>query len=98
MSVRTVERGDAMSPPELAGDRPVVDVLHPVEIGRFPALRNDLDCSLAHDIDCRLGEWFDLHEPLAGDHRLDDRVASAVDTDAVRVDFRVVQETVMAVF
>ena len=96
MSVRAVERRDAVAPPELAGDRPVVDVLHPVEIGRFPALRNDLDCSLAHDIDCRLGEWFDLHEPLAGDHRLYDRVASAVHTDAVRVVFRAAQETCSA--
>jgi hypothetical protein len=65
VAVRAVERGDAMTPPQLPRDRPVVDVLHPVEVRRFPALRGDGDVTLADRLDGRLRERLDLDEPLA---------------------------------
>src|SRR5687768_10047840 len=74
-----------MTPPQLAGDGPVVDVLHPVEVGRFPALRNDLYGAAAHGLDGRLRERLNLHEPLPRDHRLDVGIALAVNTDVVQV-------------
>src|SRR5205085_11076257 len=71
VAVVAVERGDAMAPPELARDGPVVDVLHPVEVGRLPRLRDDGDGAVAYRLDGRLRQRFDLDEPLARDHRLD---------------------------
>ena len=38
--------GDAMAPPELAGDAPVVDVGHPLEVDLFVHLRGEVDGGL----------------------------------------------------
>ena len=65
-----------MSPPQLAGDAPVVDVAHPLEIGLRPHLRNEPNLSRLDGADRGLGERADLHEPLRREVRLDDRVAA----------------------
>ena len=41
--------GNAMTPPELTGDAPVLDVFQPVEIHLRPALGVHLDKTVAHD-------------------------------------------------
>jgi hypothetical protein len=95
VAVRAVEGGDAMAPPELAGDRPVVDVLHPVEVGGLPRLRENLDGSVADHFDGRRGQRLDLYEPLPGDHRLDVGVALAVHADGVGVLLDLRQEALL---
>ena len=93
VAVVAVEGRDAVAPPELARDRPVVDVLHPVEVGRFPCLRQDLNRAVAHDVDGRFCERLDFHEPLPRDHRLDIGVAFAMHADRVRVVLRLLQQS-----
>src|ERR1039458_9158032 len=41
-----VPRGNAMSPPELAGDAPVVDVGHPLHVGFAVHLGDELDVAV----------------------------------------------------
>ena len=43
---RAVPGGDAMAPPELAGDAPVVDVRHPLDVGLAVLLGGELDVAL----------------------------------------------------
>ena len=70
-----------MAPPELARDAPVVDVLHPVEVGLGPRLRDDARGAALHRRERRLGERLHLHEPLRREHRLDDRLAALAAAD-----------------
>ena len=70
-----------MAPPELAADAPVVDVLHPVEVGLLVLLRGEVDGLFAVRArldggDGFLGERLDLDEPLRGEARLDDGFAA----------------------
>jgi hypothetical protein len=66
-----------MAPPELARDAPVVDVLHPVEVGLLVLLGREADGFVAVGVgldggDGLLGERLNLDEPLRGEARLDD--------------------------
>src|SRR6266511_424878 len=72
MTVWAIPYRDAMSPPQLPADAPVLDVFEPVEIGLLKAFGHNLDASISHC--CKRGfcQWFDCHKPLRGDHRLDD--------------------------
>src|SRR5437867_928896 len=73
---RAAEHGDAVPPPELARDVPVPDVLHPVLVGRAPALRDEPDLAAAVSGERGLGERPHLHEPLVAEPRLHHRVAA----------------------
>ena len=87
-AVVAVPRGDLVAPPELAGDAPVVHVLHPVEIRLCKALRHELYAPVLDDVNRFLCKRLHLDEPLRGKHRLD-RLAAAVaaaDVVAVRLD------------
>ena len=44
-----VPRGDLVTPPQLAGNTPVMHVFHPVDIGLGEALRHELDRAVVHD-------------------------------------------------
>ena len=52
--VLAMPRRDAVAPPELAGDAPVVDVRHPLEVGLRVHLRREADVAIAYGVDCRL--------------------------------------------
>ncbi len=78
-------RGDAMAPPQLAADAPVVDILHPVEIGLLVHLGCELDVAVFDSGDGLDGERLDFDEPLRGQARLDDRLASVAVADVVGV-------------
>src|SRR6185503_1864762 len=78
-----VPDGNAVSPPQLPGDIPVADVLQPVDVDGFPTLGQDADGSIPNCLECRLGEWLHLHEPLVGEARLYDGVAAVAVTDGV---------------
>ena len=74
-----------MPPPELAGDAPVVHVLHPVIIGLAEALGHELDASVTHGLDGGLGQRLHLDEPLRARHRLNRRTAAVARADVVVV-------------
>ena len=88
-AVRSVPRRNLMAPPELARDAPGLDVFHPVEIGRFPILRDELGLAVAHGGNRRLRQFLRVDVPLVGEKRLDDDIrAVAVRHDVrVRLDF-----------
>ncbi len=82
--------GNSVAPPELAGDAPVVDVLHPVEVGLLVLLGGELNGLFAIRVrldggDGFLGERLDLDEPLRGEARLDDGFAAVAVADVVGV-------------
>src|SRR5262249_22547005 len=80
-----VPHGDAVPPPELSGDRPVPDVLHPVVVGLGPGARDDLDPARLDRLDRRLREWLGPHVPLLRDERFDHGLAAVADADRVAV-------------
>ena len=81
------QAGDLVAPPELAGDAPVVDILHPVIIGLAEALGHELDAPVAHGLDGGLGQRLHLDEPLRARHRLDRRTAAVARADIMIIRF-----------
>ncbi len=63
-----------MSPPELAGDAPGLNVFHPVVIGLFPILRDEFGLALFHRGDGRLGHCLGIDIPLVRHPRFDDDI------------------------
>ena len=76
---------DAVAPPELTGDAPVLDVLHPVVVGLVHPLGDQLDFAVADNVDGRLCQRLHLDKPLLGDHRLDGGAAAVAGADIVGV-------------
>ena len=64
VAVAAVPRRDGVAPPDLARDRPVADVLHPVEVDLLLVLRNDGDAAVAHRGDRRWRQPVHPHPPL----------------------------------
>ena len=64
--------GNAVSPPELTRDAPVVDVVHPVEIHLAIVVGDDGDLVGFDGGDRLFGERLDFDEPLRREARLDD--------------------------
>ncbi len=89
--------GDAMAPPELAGDAPVVEVVHPFEIDLFVHLGREVDGGVfAFDgvdgvsgdaLAAGVGCLVDGEEPLHGETRLDDDAGALREADGVGVVF-----------
>ena len=69
-----VPGGYAMSPPDLPRNTPVFDIAHPVEIGVFPVVRDELDIADFNRLDRGFRQWFYTDIPLVGqigfDHRM----------------------------
>ena len=65
-----------MSPPQLPGDAPVVDVVHPVQVNRLIVLRDDRDLAVFNHLSRTIRQRLDLDEPLRGKPRLDHRPAA----------------------
>ena len=80
-----VEGGNAVPPPKLAGNAPVVDVVHPVHIYLFQPLGQELDVAVRNSLDGRLGERGHFDKPLIARQRLDRRLAAIAAADVVRV-------------
>ena len=74
---------NAVTPPELTRNAPILDVFHPVEVDLFKACRNKLGFAVAHRFDGGLGERLHANEPLLGDHRLDRGVAAVAGAHVV---------------
>ena len=65
-----------MPPPKLATDAPVLNVVHPLVVGLGPVFRHEFDFAGLDRFDCHLGQRFDIHIPLIGQVRFDDRSTS----------------------
>ena len=59
-----VPGGDAVTPPQLAGDAPVVDVVHPLVVGALVVVGREADVAFVDGLNGLVGEWLDLEEPL----------------------------------
>jgi len=77
--------GNLMTPPQLAGNAPVADIFHPVEIGLTEPLGDELGLPLLDHPDGLLGQRLHLHEPLGGDDRLHVLMAAVAGTHVVAV-------------
>ena len=55
-----------MSPPQLPADAPVLNVVHPVEVGLRPVFRYESDSPALDGLDGRFGQRFDIDIPLIG--------------------------------
>ncbi len=81
-----VEPGrDAMAPPQLAADAPVLDVLHPVAVGVDPVRRDELHFPALHQLQPAPGQPVHLHEPLVGQVGLDHLAGAVAARDLQRV-------------
>ena len=84
---------DAVPPPDLAGDAPVADVVHPAVKGVVPGPGVDPDPSLAHRRHRLVGQGPDRDEPLHRSRRLDDRLAAVAEADGMVVVLDLVEQT-----
>ncbi len=73
-----------MSPPQLAGDAPVSNVVHPFEIRLRPVGRNEFHPSVFDGPNRRLGKRLYLDKPLRGNQRFHDCGTPVALTDIVR--------------
>ena len=86
MPVAAVPHRDAVPPPQLARDVPVAQPLQPLHVGVDPARRPEGDAAVHGSLSGRPLQLLHGHEPLlAGDPRLDLRVASIAVPHAVHV-------------
>ena len=74
-----------MAPPQLAGNAPIVDILHPVDIRLGKTLGDKLDRAVLHHADGLLGQGRHLHKPLSGDQRLHIVVAAVAGAHIVGI-------------
>ena len=84
-----------MTPPQLPGDVPVPDILHPVLERRAPALGHDLKLVVAVRREHGRRERLHFHEPLIGEARLDDGVTAVAVADRMPVRFDPLQQTAL---
>ena len=66
VTVGAVEDGDAVAPPQLTGDAPVVHVIDPFEVAGFGALRVDGGVTFAYGVAGHFRQLFNFDEPLQG--------------------------------
>src|ERR1700757_4555109 len=76
---------NAMSPPKLAGDAPVMDVAHPLEISFGVILRREFDLAFFYCFNRTIGQRLNLNEPLRRESRFYDGLAAVTFADSQRV-------------
>ena len=75
-TIGAVVGGNPMAPPQLTGDTPVFDVVHPVKVDLLKPLGDKLGFAFPHHRVGGSSQRRHLHKPLFGDHRLDGGVAA----------------------
>src|SRR5215217_1514436 len=93
MMVRAIPNRDAMTPPQLTADAPILDILQPVVIGLLESFGDDLDAAVLYSFECGFGQRLDGHKPLGGDHRLDDLSTPLAARDGCSIGFGLDHET-----
>ncbi len=76
---------DLVTPPQLAGDAPGADVLHPVHVDARVVLGPEANLAGPHHVDGGLGQLLHPHEPLERDQRLDPLARALRERHLVRV-------------
>ena len=84
-----------MTPPDLPGDAPVLNVFHPGEIGIAPAFGNDPDIARADRPQRGFRQRFDVDEPLRREIRLNSRLAAIANPNGETVGLGLFQETLI---
>ena len=84
-AVLTVERRNAVTPPQLTGDTPVVYIFHPAQVGLGEAVGHELGLALVYYVHRGLGERRHLDEPLRRGHRLNGGAAAVAGAYVVLV-------------
>src|SRR5690606_29748291 len=67
LAVVVVPGGNAVAPPQLAADAPVLEIPHPGEVHVLVLFGHELDAAVLHRFDGGFGELFDAHIPLVGE-------------------------------
>ena len=75
-----VVRRNPVSPPQLTGNAPVVNIVQPIQINFLKSCRNVLQLSGSCRLDGRFCQIFHLYEPLIRQHRLNGVVAAVTFT------------------
>ena len=94
-AVLAVEDRDAVAPPQLARNAPVLEVVHPGEVGVGPAGRVELDLAALDDLGRALLELVHGNEPLLGEPGLQRGVAAVAVHDGVVQLLDVVEQAVL---
>ena len=81
VALRAVPGRDAVAPPQLPADVPVVDVLQPVEEDLLEALGHEARAAFAYGLHGALRHGLDIDEPLRLQARLHDVVAALTAAD-----------------
>ena len=84
---------DPVTPPELAADTPVADIVGPVEIDLFHPLGDQLDVLFLHRLHGRLDQLIHFDEPLFFDQGFDGGSAAVMGADIVGIVLDADQET-----
>ena len=82
-AVLAVKHRDAVTPPELPRDTPVLEAIHPSEVSIRPTCGMKRDLTVAHDLGRAFLEPVHRHEPLLREPRLERRVAAVTVHDGV---------------
>src|SRR5215469_7677510 len=85
LPARAIPRRNAMSPPQLPRDGPVMDVSHPVEINLAIVGGREADVVFLYDFNRTVGERLDFHKPLSREPRLNHGSAAIAFADCERV-------------
>ena len=94
-AILAVEHGDTMTPPQLAGNAPVLKVLHPGKVGLRPALGMELDVAGGDGLGCRALQLVNGHEPLLGQPRLQRGVATVAMHDRMMMVLDMIEQAML---
>jgi hypothetical protein len=87
--------GDAVAPPQLAGDAPVADVGEPVAIHLAPALRHEAGIGSLQGLAAASRQGLRFHEPLGGEQGLHRHLAAVGERHAVAVGLHLCQKAAL---
>ena len=94
-AVLAVEHGNAVAPPQLAADTPVLEVLHPGGVGLRPTRGVEGDLAGVDGVERRPLKLVDGDEPLLGQPRLKRGVTSVAVHDGVVVVLDMIEQVML---
>ena len=71
-----VPGGNTVTPPDLSGDTPILNIVHPVKIGATPVGGDEADVTVFYRLDRRLGQRLRPHKPLVSQVGFDGRMGA----------------------
>ena len=92
VAVVVVPCRDAVTPPQLTGDTPVLNVAHPGEVHVFVLLRHELNVAVLDRFNRRFSQHVGTYVPLIGEHRFDNDAAAVAVWYGQIVRFNLVQQ------